>query len=513
MKRIVYSQAFFAALLSLLLFSCKKENSNGTNNQNPSSGNQQLSDADSLKYLMYRIMQKSFVDGGRDTHYDLPTYYWYNQVPALDPLSSSYADAPALLAQMKTYPKDANGKNIDKYSFLDNGQVSQEIQQGVGGDKGLEVSYAYDANNNIVLVVLYADKNSPSGVQGVQRGWTITSINNMPVAYDGSNGTNVKRVINAVYNDPSGQFTFKKADGTSVNLTIASSQYQINPVLFDTVFNVGGKNVGYFVFYTFSNITNKGVPTYTQQELNRVFNKFSNANISNLIVDLRYNGGGSVNTAEFLDSMMAPATVAGKEMYHYLYNDKLTAQKSAVGLPDKVLFKAGGSLALQNVFFVVGKGTASASELTINNLKPYMNVQLVGDTTYGKPVGFFGFTISIFKKGVETDLADLYAINFETRNSLNLGGYFNGMIPDKIARDFIGYNWGSLSDDNLSKIFNFINTGTYGRTLPVSERLKQDLNLKMPIESTIRPLRFNGMISEKVSRAMQKVMNEKLKLQ
>ncbi len=505
--RIFYGASIALLVLFVTLFSsCKKDKGSGDDNGNPPN-NSQLSDADSLKLLMYNIMQKSFVDGGRDKQYDLPTYYWYNQVTGVDPLSSAYKDAPALLDKMKTFAKDANGKPYDKYSFLDNGETAGEIQQGVAGDIGLQVTYAYDANNNIVLVVLYADKNSPAGLAGVKRGWTITAVNGQSVAYDGSNGPNVNRVVNAVYYDAQASFTFKKQDATSTTLTLAKAQYQINPVLFDSVYTISGKKVGYFVFYTFSNVTNNGTATLTKQELTRVFNNFKAQNITSLVVDLRYNGGGSVNTTEFLDSMIAPASVAGKEMYHYLYNDKLTAQKTQVGLEDKVYFKAGGSLNLQNVFFVTGNHTASASELTINNLKPYMNVQLVGDTTFGKPVGFFTFHISIFKSGVEKDLADLYAINFETRNANNEGGYFNGLYPDKVAHDYIGTPWGDDNgDENLKKIFNFISTGSYGRTMATPDKLKQNKSLKVPIQPELRPMRFNGMVSERVSGRMKNLL-------
>lgn len=500
---LIFSATFIALIITsaTIFTSCKKDK--GSENNPPN--NTQLSDADSLKLLMYNTMMVSFDKGGRDKAHDLPTYYWYNKVTGVDPLSSAYKDAPALLEKMKTFAKDGNGKPYDKYSFLDNGETEGEIQQGVAGDIGLQVTYAYDANNNIVLVVLYADKNSPAGLAGVKRGWTITSINNQSVAYDGSNGPNVNRVVNAVYYDAQASFTFKKQDATSTTLTLAKTQYQINPVLFDSVYTINGKKVGYFVFYTFSNIIFNNTATLTKQELTRVFNNFKSQNITSLIVDLRYNGGGSVNTTQYLDSMIAPASVAGKEMYRYLYNDKLTAQKTQVGLEDKVYFKAGGSLNLQNVFFVTGNHTASASELTINNLKPYMDVQLVGDTTYGKPVGFFPpFRISIFKNNVEKYFADLYAINFETKNANNEGGYFNGMAPDKVASDYIGTPWGDdKGDENLAKIFNYISTGTYGRTIPVSERLKQNKKLSVPIQPELRPMRFNGMVSERVSRLMK----------
>ena len=254
-------------------------------------------------------------------------------------------------------------------------------------------------------------------------------------------------------------------------------------------------------------MTNNGAATLTETELNRVFSEFESANVSSLIVDLRYNGGGSVATAEYIDSLIAPSTVKGKVMYNYLYNDKLTDSASQIGLASQVLFNGGGSLNLSNVFFIGTGNTASASELTINNLKPYLNVKLVGDTTYGKPVGFFEFTISDYPNGVEKDLADLYAINFETRNANNQGGYFTGLIPDELASDYVNVPWGNPNDDNLAKIFNYISTGTYGR-LSVQARMTADKSLRLSVPSTIHPLRFNGMV-DYVNSAKLKPLIEK----
>jgi len=496
-------------ILGSFISSCKKDNG-GSSSGN---GTTQLSDADSLKYLMYRIMEVSFVDGGRDSTYDLPTYYWYNQVPALNPLSSTYDSSDILLADMKNYAiNPSTGSPYDRYSFLDKtGAVAAEIQQGQGGDLGMQVTYATDANNNSYLYVLYADKNSPAGLVGVTRGWQITAINGSSnVSYDGSNGPNVTSVINAVYNDPSSSFTFLKPDGTTVTYTLTQASYNINPVLFDTVYNVGGKNVGYFVFYTFSSVYNDdGSASPTQQALNSVFSTFQSANVSDVIVDLRYNGGGSVATSEYIDSLMAPPTVKGKVMFNYLYNDKLTANESEIGLQSQVLFNGSGGLNLAHVFFIGTGNTASASELTLNNLKPYMDVQLVGDTTYGKPVGFFSFTISDYPNGVEKDLADLYAINYETRNANNEGGYFTGLIPDELAYDYVNVPWGNPNDDDLSKIFNFISTGTYSRMSPQA-RMASDKSLRLVIPSTIHPLRFNGMVDYKVSKQMGVLINKRL---
>ena len=505
MKKITRNRLVGLFLLTFIfgvyLSSCKKDKGSGETPPPPSAV-AGLSDADSLKYLMYRTMQVSFADGGRDKSYQLPTYYWYSQVPQLDPLSSQYDSAKVLLQKMKTYPKGTDGKLIDKYSFLDHGQVAGEIQQGVAGDLGMEVTFARNGPTDIVLVVLYADKNGPAGNAGVKRGYQISKINGANVVYD-NNGPGVQSVVNAIYRDAQASFTFKRQDGTSFTQQLNRAVYPINPVLFDSVYTVSGKKVGYFVFNTFSNITNNNAPTLTKTELDRVFSKFEAAGISNLIVDFRYNGGGSVNTSEYIASKIAPQSAIGKVMYKYKYNDKLTGMATQVGLQDKVLFTTAGNLNLEHVFFIGSDQTASASELTLNNLRPYVDVKLVGDTTYGKPVGFFSFTISIFKNGVEKNLADLYAINFETVNSAGQGGFFNGIIPDALAGDFVGEPWGGAKDENLVKIFKFVSTGSYARTTTM-ERMSQDKSLRIPVKSAIKPLRFNGMVDYKMGSVIKK---------
>ncbi|HEY5464083.1 MAG TPA: S41 family peptidase [Hanamia sp.] len=504
----------FIMILGSFISSCKKDNG-GSSSGN---GTTQLSDADSLKYLMYGTMQVSFVNGGRDTTNALPTYYWYNDIPKLNPLSSTYDSADILLADMKNYAiNPSTGNPYDRYSFLDKtGAVAEEIQQGVSGDLGMQVTYATDANGNYYLFVLYADKNSPAGLVGVTRGWQITAINGSSnISYDGSNGPNVTSVVNAVYNDPSSSFTFLKPDGTTVTYTLTQAVYNINPVLFDTVFNVANQNVGYFVFNTFSDVyDSSGNPTLTKTELDRVFSEFEAANVSSVIVDERYNGGGSVETSQYIDSLLAPSTVTGKVLYNIYYNDKLTAYaaQNPGFLPGQVLFNGGGTLNLNNVFFIGTSSTASAAELTINDLKPYRNVKLVGDTTYGKPVGFFAFSLDDYSAtGQEQHLADLYAINFETKNANGIGGYFTGLFPDGLAVDYVDVPWGNANDDNLVKIFSYLNTGAFGRFAP-QERMAQDKSLRLSMPSSMPSLRFNGMVDYKHSRQLKASINKSISL-
>ncbi len=481
------------ALAAFFFTSCKKKGGTADDEGTNPPEQKELSDADSLKYLMYQVMEKTIIDDGRDKTTNYPLYYWYDKVPALNPLSSEYKDAPALLTRIKSFAKNNEGKDMDRYSFLDDGTVVGEIG-GVAGSIGFEATYVRLSASRILPVVLFCDKNSPAGQAGVKRGWIISTINNQSAQYDGPNGDNLKKVVNALYYDAQATFGFEKQDGTTAKVTLAKAEYNLNPVLFDTVFTIAGKNVGYFVFNSFADVVNQnGAATLTRNEIDRVFNNFQGKNISSLIVDLRYNGGGEVRTMEYLANKIVPASLNGKPMYKRVYNSKLQSLLEGEGMKTSFNFSNPGGLNLDKVFFISTGSTASASELLYNNLRPYMDVKLVGDTTYGKPVGSLVWPITIFKNKKEELLSYLIAITFETKNSSNQGGYYFGLVPDALAFDYVDVPWGNSNDDNLKKIFGYLSTGVFARVSSL-EAVKPAPSRKISVEEIPSP-RFNGMVS------------------
>ncbi|MBO9731021.1 MAG: hypothetical protein J7623_20440 [Chitinophaga sp.] len=506
------------AFCASVFMACHKDNNPAPTPPSPDKDTTQLSASlaeDSLKYLMYQIMQVTYGDGGRNVNAGLPTYFWYSSVPKLDPFSTSYPNADTLLAVMKRYTP------YDRYSFLDrNGTLTNKLMNGVSSgtfaattsDFGLEYApvLASQNSNTVRLFVLYADKNSPAGKAGIDRGCEIISVNG------NTSFANTNASLGAVYNAimaststvtlgikrPNNQGTF--------TTTLSPTPYNLNPVLFDTVYTAANNTkVGYFGLYTFASIFNeKGQPTFTKTALDQVFAKFASSGIKNLIVDLRYNGGGATTTAEYLDSAIAPSSAAGKIMYTYKYNDKLMAQLSSVGLTETVKFPAGtGGLTLDNVFFITSDNTASASELTLNNLKPYRKVLLVGSKTYGKPVGFIDFNISAYTPGgTEKYLADLYAINFATHNANGVGDYYTGIDVDKSAYDYVNVPWGVTNqDDNLIKIMTYINTGSFPATRAAQVSTETVDGLRTAIPNSKLLSNFNGMVDYRLSKEVQKL--------
>ncbi|MGY0037734.1 S41 family peptidase [Pedobacter sp. NJ-S-72] len=120
---------------------------------------------------------------------------------------------------------------------------------------------------------------------------------------------------------------------------------------------------------------------------------------------------------------------------------------------NKTAFSKKGSLAgVSNIVFIVSRNTASASEIVINSLKPYMNVKLVGDTTYGKPVGFFPVTLE--------NRYEVFMPIFETRNARNEGGYYTGIVPDVLDEyDDPEYVFGDERENYLSRALNVLAPG------------------------------------------------------
>ena len=415
---------------------------------------------------------------------------WYDQIPTyakFQPRSfTDPEDFTALQKEMDAlsqYPiNPASGKPYElsndhpgeaKYSFIDDGSVSNELN-GTNGDFGFNIQWD-DPNNLSDLRVIYVYPNSPADKAGIKRGDKITNINGRTsLSYDASgygSGTsvNLNFVAAALDNSNTISIILTQHDGTTLTVTdMAIANYTINPVLKETVLNQGnGKKIGYLVFNVFTAVDNAG------PQLDAAFADFASKGITDLVVDLRYNGGGDVATAEYLDNLIVPSSASGTNMYTATYNSQL--QKGIYPLlatqyniptgyftPTYPLnhpnFSKKGNLDINRVFFIITSSTASAAELTINNLRPHMTVKYIGTTSYGKPVGFF--EIPIGKYG-------LYTPEFATVNSAGQGGYYDGFTPGTttypgiLADDDETTDFGDPKEGLLSLAINYVNTGSF----------------------------------------------------
>jgi len=432
-----------------------------------------------------------------------------NEVNAL----SQYAINPATTLPYEYY---APSPGEAKYSFIDDGTVSASLG-GTNGDFGFSVFY--NAYNDLRIKYVYA--GSPGATAGLVRGYQVTAVNDStniaynPTSTDPNKDPNLLMVVKALSQSKI-KLTLKKPDGSSFTVTINTGSYSVNPVLKSTIISAAnGHKIGYIVFNSFT------VPTVAQPVLDPVFSNFAANGVTDLVVDLRYNGGGSVATAEYLDNLIAPASVGTSSvMYNTYFNANLTSNNTPIlshqafrgsdgklynyGQLDysvagnQVKFSKAGALNVSRVFFIVTGGTASASELTINNLRPYMNVQLIGRTTYGKPVGFFALNINKYQ---------YYTPEFETKNSAGQGGFYTGMVPGSSSypgvadQDDVTKDWGDPTDRLLAHAISYVNTGTFAVHNPKVTVLAlnrqnatgtQDMDLTISQALDHHP--FNGMV-------------------
>lgn len=432
-----------------------------------------------------------------------------NELDAL----SQYAINPAT---GKPYEYSTRSPGSAKYSFVDDGTVGNTLG-GTSGDFGFNVVYNYPND----LRIKYVYPGSPAGLAGLKRGYKITAINNSTnISYDApgyGSGTsvNLNFVSNAIYNSNNITLTLKKPDSTSFSVSINTANYTVNPILKDTVFTAGnGHIVGYLVFNVFTTLTN------SKAGLTSAFNNFASKGVTDLVIDLRYNGGGSVGTAEYLDNLIVPAAKSGSLMYSTYYSANMVSGRdpllhnqiyvdpttgtvyhydqfdySVAG--NAVNFNKVGTLSANKVFFIVTGSTASASELTINNLYPEMDVQLIGRTSYGKPVGFFGLKINKFT---------LYTPEFSVKNSLGNGDYYAGFTPgtagypgvfdyDDPTKDF-----GDTSETLLKHALHYVNAGSFAINPNSAKNLNSRRLLIQQLEQNpmdTHTEKFKGMVLDK----------------
>ncbi|QQT24234.1 S41 family peptidase [Sphingobacterium spiritivorum] len=387
--------------------------------------------------------------------------------------TKNYATGEEVLNYMMGLTPLVNGRPVDKYSFIDRqGTISGEIEEGVSTSYGMYVFYLQTSasGDNADLYVRMVDKNSPAYQAGIRRGDRILSINGQTnIDYNTQKSQNFKLINDAIN---SRNMTIKFVSPTSVTTEkqMVSSLYNFDPVLASKVIDQNGKKIGYLAFSSFVAIYNNRIPTAMLSSFENIFSQFEGQNISELIVDLRYNGGGSVQTAEYLANRIVPASANGRRMYSYKLNRNLEAWGWGKdgGEFGPVSYAKKGTLNLNKVYFLVTKSTASASELLINSLKPYFkdNQKMIGtygedsggnpvvENTFGKPVGFFRYTIGT------TDV-DLYATSFQTVNADNYGDYFAGLTPDRSTYEDYFKDFGDPQERMIAEALHYSLNGSW----------------------------------------------------
>lgn len=424
-KNRMAATAFLAALA---FASCKKSDVSGGSNTPPTEPPAQSSKADKMKDTALA--------------YSKDIYLWNTQIPSTFN-ARSYADLNKLMTAIRTYSIETGfSKPVDRWSFAVTQAEWDDVSAGIAGDFGLNVFFPQDGDLRVRMV----EKASPAGKAGIKRGWRITAINgNNNMSY-----ANADFIVDKIYNSNSVTVAFQKPDNTTVTINLAAATYKSNPVIIDTVYDKGANKVGYFALNSFL-----GDTTQVYNEFTRIFNNFSAKGVNDVIIDLRYNGGGYVTMSQRMADWLAPASANGQVMMKQEFNTNYSDWNSTTR------FNKLGNLNLNRIFFLVSNNTASASELLINNLKPFMEVNLVGPSaTYGKPVGYFNIPVGDWY---------IFPVSFRSTNKNGEGGYFDGLQLSKAVADGLDKDWGDENEAVLHSALSKITTGQY-RTATVNGR-------------------------------------------
>ncbi len=396
------------------------------------------------------IDEKSFLRSFTDE-----TYLWYREVNANAPTGAETVAAyfPTLKTMAKTNSFTPTGARRDKDEF----HFTQPTESAEATQAGIELSYGIDWSavrstppRNWVAAVI--TPGSPAALAGVKRGDKLLKI----AGIDFVSGNNTNGLNTALFPSTAGQstsFEFAPADGSATRVTnMTAREISIVAVPSTSVINTPTGKVGYLALTTFNTFT-------AEDNLVNAFSGLASQGLTDLVLDLRYNGGGYVYISSQLAYMIAgPARTDGKSYSLRRVNDKTTVPTpfpffaSTLGYGGLAPNLPLPSLNLPRVYVLTSKNSCSASESFINGLKGIdVEVVMLGDTTCGKPYGF---------SREDNCGTSYFSIQTSSANAKGEGDYINGFAPRCSVSDDLTQELGSPQEKQLAAALQFRSTGS-----------------------------------------------------
>jgi carboxyl-terminal processing protease len=365
-------------------------------------------------------------------------YLWYQFLPNENP--SRYASPEAYLEAVRYRALDSH------FSYI----TSKAANDAFYSDSqfiGLGLSTMTTESEMRVLQVF---DESPASEAGFARGDRILEINGLRVS------TLIERGLIGGAFGPGEigvevRVVFQSRTGEEKGATMTKRPVTIPTVSLTRVFEIDGKTVGYIFFRNFVR------PSY--DALNDAFAALKEAGATELVLDLRYNGGGLVDVAVHLASLIGGSVTSGNVFAEFRHNDRNTRYDETLRFKEP----AEQALGLSRLFVIATRSSASASELVINSLRPFIPVTVIGDRTYGKPVGQYGFDFC------EKVLAP---VSFKLVNADGQADYFDGIAADCAAPDDIEHDLGAGDEGSLAEALHYIRTGSCSSTTETAKSLR-----------------------------------------
>ncbi len=350
-------------------------------------------------------------------------YLWNDLLPAVVDINA-YSSPEELLAFLTTV------QPLDDFSFI-NTLVADQQFFGEGKYEGFGFSSQFVAADDLRLTRVFVD--SPANAAGLARGQQILELNGRTIAeIEAAEG------VGAVFDTSPLTFTMREPNNNEFTVSITQGIVTIDPVPQSRIIPVvGTPGVGYIEFAQFISTADPKFDT--------VFGQFSTAGITDVIIDMRFNGGGLVNTAELLGDYLGGSVAQNLVFSKTLFN----ADRASNNTQEFFELRAN-SLGLSRLIIIASQGTASASELVTNSMEPHVEVTIVGDRTFGKPVG---------QVGVEFCSKVLRPTAFQTLNANDFGDYFGGLPADCVVADDLEIAVGADNDPNVEASLTYLQTG------------------------------------------------------
>ncbi len=417
-------------------------------------------------------------------------YLWYAEIPGVDPARPEYSNDTDVAGSLQSYfdalltpATTASGKRKDEFSFIYPTRLWNEFSEA-GSELGYGMQLQFNATPPRNTRVVYVEAASSAGDAGVERGLRVVAADG--VSTESADSADVDTLNAALFPASSGEshaFTFERTDGSRYTATLTAAEVVRNPVPEAKVLQSGGRAVGYLLF-------NDHLATAEQPLIDAV-TQFRDAGIEDLVLDLRYNGGGFLYIASQLAYMIAGAEPTGGKIFERLqFSDKRRGDQSDFPfLPcsfEGDLDCAGATplptLNLQRVHVIATDGTCSASESIINGLRGVdIDVRLIGGTTCGKP---YGFTAK------DNCGISYFPIEFAGVNAKGFGDYADGFTPDCATPDDLDRALGDPQEAMLATALSLQAGNACGST--------KALPLSAPLQRS--PLRENRLLRPAVMR-------------
>lgn len=356
-------------------------------------------------------------------------YLWYASVPDID-IEYEF-DTKAYFEKLLN--------EEDKWSFItDDVKKLEESFEGIETSFGWSLGFGQftdqqgSPTGNLFALVEFVYPNTPASQAGLKRGDFIFSMNGKDITE-----INYMDLLNSSNLSISyGQY------GTSgiINaqtLSMNALKLNLDPVQFINIIEHGGHKIGYLFYAQFVDNYNASIDAALQN--------FIDNQVTDVVLDFRYNPGGYGFVAQYLCSSLAPVDAVNNEkvLVRFMYNDKyqkdVEAENDADMLGINFIKSVNVKMGLSKIYIITGQGTASASELTITGLKPYLNVVTVGETTYGKYTGSWTLKPKYYYTN-PNDYKDfenwaVQPIVMKYANSIGITDFVDGFDPDIPAED------------------------------------------------------------------------------